>query len=327
MQGIYKITNKINGKIYIGQSIDLDRRKKEHIRDLNKNRNHNNHFQNAWNKYGEENFKFEYIHIVEDSSELNYLETYYINLYDSTNPDNGYNYTYGGDNPSVSELYREEIRLKSRGKNTNLSTEDVRRIKLSLYCLMDRHEISEMFDIKKKTITSIANGKNFNYINPELNEKIYNLKRVLIDERNSKILEIFDDGKSITEICNITELSVSVVEKCVYKYRNSAEINKKKYQQIYDEVHRLYNEGHKKYHISKILKISPSTVDRYLTNYSNPYKELNFKKVTKEIENKIIELYFEEHRSVKEIADLFYLSENTVRDYISRYKHINTEVS
>lgn len=317
----------MNGKVYIGQSIDLDRRKKDHIRNLNKNVGHNSHFQNAWNKYGENNFEFEVIHLVENSNELNYLETYYIEKYDSTNPNKGYNFTHGGDNPSVSELYRNELRMKARGKNTNLSIEDVRRIKLSLYCLMDRSEISAMFNIKKKTITPISNGNNFNYINPELNDKIYNLKQTLIEERNSNILKLYDDGKGVSEICKLTELSVSIVEKCIYKNRDAVNTKRKKYQQVYDEVHKLYNEGYKKYHISKILKISPSTVDRYLTNYSNPYKELNYKKVTKDIEYKIIELYFKELRSVKEIAGLFCVSENTIRDYISRYKNVNTEVS
>lgn len=303
MQGIYKITNKINNKIYIGQSIDIDRRKSDHIRDLNKNKNHNSHFQNSWNKYGQDNFTFEVIHIVDNSEELNYWETYYIQLYNSTDPDKGYNFTYGGDNPSASELYRKEMRIRLRGMNSKLTDEEVRHIKLLMFCLMDRKEISDIFNISRKALTQISIGHSFDYILPELNDKIHNLKQCLINERNSKILELFDSGKSITDICKITSLSSSVVEKCVYKYRDIININKKKYQFIYNEVYRLYNEGYKKYTISKMLKISPSTVDRYLTDYSNPYKELNYKKVTKDIESHIIKMYYEEDKSVKYIAD------------------------
>ena len=327
MMGIYKITNIINNKVYIGQSINLQRRKTDHIRDLNKNRNHNNHFQNAWNKYGEENFIFEIIHVVDDSDELNKLETYYIDLYDSTNPDKGYNYTRGGDNPSVSELYRQEMKVKLRGINSKLSFEDVRHIKLLMFCLMDRKEISKLFNVSVKSLTQISIGKSFDYVSPELNDKIHNLKQCLIDERNEYILELFDSGLGITDICNKTGYTASIVEKCVYKYRDAIGTRKRKYQHIYDEVHRLYEEGYNKYTISKMLKISPSTVNRYLTNFSNPYNELNYKKVTKDIENEIINLYFNEDKTIKYIADIFSLSENTVRDYVNRYKHANTEVS
>ena len=57
--GIYKITNLVNDKFYIGSSKDLERRKKEHFNHLRKNKHCNSHLQRSWNKYGEENFKFE----------------------------------------------------------------------------------------------------------------------------------------------------------------------------------------------------------------------------------------------------------------------------
>ena len=51
--GIYQIQNKINGKIYIGQSIDIEKRLKQHLRYLRKSQHYNSHFQNAFDKYGE----------------------------------------------------------------------------------------------------------------------------------------------------------------------------------------------------------------------------------------------------------------------------------
>ena len=96
MIGIYKIINKINNKVYIGQSIDIDRRLKDHISGLNGNYGHNPHFQNAWNKYGEKNFEFEIVEEVEDTNLLDEREIYYISKYDSNNPDKGYNMMPGG---------------------------------------------------------------------------------------------------------------------------------------------------------------------------------------------------------------------------------------
>ena len=64
--GIYKITNIVNDKIYVGQSIAIKQRWSQHKAELRKNKHGNCHLQKAWNKYGEEKFKF---------SVLEYLDT------------------------------------------------------------------------------------------------------------------------------------------------------------------------------------------------------------------------------------------------------------
>jgi len=63
--GIYQIKNLINGKFYIGSSNDCHQRWIEHLSDLRRNKHHSIHLQNAWNKYGEENFIHEIIEIVD----------------------------------------------------------------------------------------------------------------------------------------------------------------------------------------------------------------------------------------------------------------------
>ena len=93
---IYKITNKVNGKVYIGQTTrTLEVRKQEHL-DCAFMYKLNTHIYNAMRKYGANNFVFEEICKAKDIDELNYLETYYILQYDSVR--NGYNMSYGGDN-------------------------------------------------------------------------------------------------------------------------------------------------------------------------------------------------------------------------------------
>lgn len=92
---IYKITNKINGKVYIGQTIhSLSYRKSQHLRCANNGVDR--HLYNAMRKYGIENFEFEEIDRADNIDDLNYLETYYIIQYDSVRK--GYNMCYGGDN-------------------------------------------------------------------------------------------------------------------------------------------------------------------------------------------------------------------------------------
>mgnify|MGYP000886959842 CR=1 FL=1 len=56
--GVYQIVNKLNGHKYIGSSINIWTRWGRHLSDLRKNKHDNNYLQNAWNKYGEDNFEF-----------------------------------------------------------------------------------------------------------------------------------------------------------------------------------------------------------------------------------------------------------------------------
>jgi group I intron endonuclease len=59
--GIYQIKNVVNGKRYVGSAINITRRLRRHVLDLQKNRHCNVLLQNAWNKYREEKFKLETI--------------------------------------------------------------------------------------------------------------------------------------------------------------------------------------------------------------------------------------------------------------------------
>jgi len=59
MMAVYTIKNILDGKMYIGSSIDIERRKRQHLNSLLKNEHHSIHLQRAWNKYGKDNFVFE----------------------------------------------------------------------------------------------------------------------------------------------------------------------------------------------------------------------------------------------------------------------------
>lgn len=81
--GIYKITNLISGKIYIGSSTNIRSRIAHHYSDLKKQRHHNLHLQNSYNKYGRIAFISE---VLEDCTLSNLIEReqYYI---DSLKPE------------------------------------------------------------------------------------------------------------------------------------------------------------------------------------------------------------------------------------------------
>lgn len=91
------IKNLNNNKVYIGQSIDINRRWNDHKAKLRKNIHENNHLQTSYNKYGEKNF--EYIVLCKClKDELNDKEVFFIEKYNSCDPLYGYNQTMGGNN-------------------------------------------------------------------------------------------------------------------------------------------------------------------------------------------------------------------------------------
>lgn len=94
---IYKVTNEINNKVYIGKTNDFNKRKKEHtLYDINDN----SIFHRALKKYGLNNFKWEIIDYAKTLEEINEKEKYYIKKYNTFKP-NGYNMTKGGDGGSM----------------------------------------------------------------------------------------------------------------------------------------------------------------------------------------------------------------------------------
>lgn len=113
ISGIYSITNKIDGKFYIGSSKNLHKRWMTHRSELRRNHHCNQHLQSAWNKYGEENFEFLILEEVKNLNILKEIEQKYIDklhLFGST----GYNlcnntnsYTFGY---KRSEEYKEKLR-------------------------------------------------------------------------------------------------------------------------------------------------------------------------------------------------------------------------
>lgn len=87
MQGIYCIKNKTNGKLYIGSSINIDKRFREHKNSLKANKHHSIYLQRSWNNGNE--FEFKVIEVVNEAEKLIEREQYYINKFDSYK--NGYN--------------------------------------------------------------------------------------------------------------------------------------------------------------------------------------------------------------------------------------------
>ena len=115
---IYKIKNKIDNKIYIGQTTqDLERRWKGH----RKNSSNCRYLKSAFKKYGVENFDFQLVCITFDN-QLDDMEIKYIEQYNCLVP-NGYNIRLGGNSGKHHDETKRKISetLKTKHKNGMVS--------------------------------------------------------------------------------------------------------------------------------------------------------------------------------------------------------------
>lgn len=154
MIGIYKITNLLNNKMYIGQSNNIQRRFSEHCYKGVKSRIV---LDSAIKKYGKDNFSFE---VLEECSKelLNERETYWIEFYNSV--ETGYNLSYGGDS-------------QSQGENNGralVSEEDVKSIRLAYLAKERRRVVYEKYKnkIAFSTFSRIWDGTQWSHIMPEV---------------------------------------------------------------------------------------------------------------------------------------------------------------
>lgn len=135
---IYKYTNIHNGKVYIGQTVNEPKRR-EKWRNL-KTPYAGNYINRARMKYGLESFEYEILVEVTNEDEdilretLNSLEEKYITLYQSKNPNFGYNLTDGGESGNgqiVSKETRDKIGKAHKGLKKKMSEQGKRNISLA----------------------------------------------------------------------------------------------------------------------------------------------------------------------------------------------------
>lgn len=175
---IYKISNDINDKVYIGKTtFNIEKRWNEHCNDSTKVRCKNKPLYQAFNKYGIAHFKIEAIEECDDEK-LNERESYWIEYYDSYCY--GYNATLGGDGTIridrniVYQLWEEGLRPKEIAQKINKAG-DINRISDILYNKYGKETVHQEV-MKRYNSVHFISVACFDKINEELVHTFDNLK-------------------------------------------------------------------------------------------------------------------------------------------------------
>lgn len=213
---IYCYTNKINNKKYVGQTNNLNRRKKQHIQDsIHQHKGHEVAYEQpihcAIRKYGIDNFDISVLEIIETEnwSDVNKLEAKWIKELNTLTPE-GYNLKVEGQ--------------ANQGKNkSKIDPEIIKQIISDLKNKIPIIEISEKYNLSRPYISDINNGRCLR----QSNEK-YPLQQNRMTKED--YFEIFD-------LLENTNFSMNQIAK--YLNRNSDTIQKinKGYQKIVQDLY------------------------------------------------------------------------------------------
>lgn len=306
--GIYLLRNKIDRKVYIGQSTNLTKRKRQHKNLMMSRKHFNEHLQNAYDKYGMV-FEFEIIEYA-DEDKLDELEMYWMDFFKSTNKKFGYNILKGGTQfKKHSEESKDKIRIANQGLNSKLTIKDVMYIKKYLVNDYDLIKLSKKFNVSKATISKIGTCVNWKWVLEELNYTLLNREEIL----KQKIKCLWSENKSASQISKETNTSIKKV--CSILKNEIKEKNdriKKRNKEILVD----YNKGLSKSEIIKKYNIGLTTFVRITSTQYNKNKQELMSKVYKLIKDGM---------NVKDVAKELNIHPCTVTRYIKRI-NANTEI-
>lgn len=293
MHFIYKISNNLNHKIYIGQTIDPSRRWAEH----KSCRTHGMVITRAIIKYGADNFNFDVIASCRTLEDANIIEPMIILQYNSNDKIYGYNVDPGGNVAPRNEETCKKISISSMGKpGTNKGRSFSNEWKNALS--------------KSNAGKEQLAGRRFT---PEVEKEIC---RLYVEEEKTAyyIAKQFDCHRSL-----IREILI----------RNKIKKRKINYTKLEKELKicLIYKNGNiSKAELSRQFKCGKTTIRRILIKHNiipGPKSEdidISSRRFTKQIEKEICKLYVEENQSFCLIANKFNCNNSLVRDILIRNK-------
>jgi len=253
---IYLAKNKINKKVYVGQTIQkLERRIAQH-KHLSKKNKSNSYFHNALKNYGFENFDWFILKQCECQEYLNKSEKEFISYFKSNLKENGYNLTDGGEHPIFNEETKRKMSISAKKRCTDVHIERF---------------VKNMKSVKFRKRKDVSWNKNPRFIE--------------IDE--NKLIKMYNDNILIPNIAEYFGVGVGTIRRRIFKIglkrkkvateefkskiNNQKENNPRWNDNInLDKVKELIEKGYSYYQASNKLGYPPTTVKRRLSYEIRP---------------------------------------------------------
>jgi len=272
--GIYKITNNINHRFYIGSSINIYKRWGEHKRTLRKNIHDNDFLQKSWNKYGEDHFKFEIIELIIDKTELIIREQFYLDLIKPFNKNITYN---------ICKIAGNMLGFKHSEKTKKILSD---LHKGNKYSLGFKHS-----DMTKDKMSKSKTGKKHNLetINKMISSSI---GRTQSDETKEK-LSIINKGKTATNKVKVYQLDLN--DNIIKLWDSITEAAN--YFNITPSI------------ISSVCNGRNKTTSGYKWLYFDEQRPL---KLTVEIKEEIKNKYISGEYSIRKLSEIYNISKSTI---------------
>lgn len=180
---IYKLTNLVNQKVYIGQTKNsLRKRIISHLTQARTNtKSKKHHLQFAIQKYGYDNFDVTILEVCQQN-QLNDREIFWISYYNSTNPDKGYNCTKGGDGNSIAR----EVKTSTRNKIS-----EANKLKWSNTEYREQQRLSRIESHKRRSKQIVQLTYGYELV------KIWQYKKDICDNYNSQIYNLRGNRKTV----------------------------------------------------------------------------------------------------------------------------------
>lgn len=202
---IYKVVNKLNGKVYIGQTRrELKVRWKEHWTNSTKY----GILYRAVKKYTKKNFIVEELCTCFNEEELNKQEKYFVDLYNSIVP-NGYNLTDGGNNFAISEKTRQKMSISHIGMLRPNLWKQIKDQDGKIYRSIK--DAAKQLNCNVSSIKDVLKGRcywckgfHFEYVNGESQVYKHRPLKKKIKDINGIIYNSLDEANKKTGIANST---------------------------------------------------------------------------------------------------------------------------